>query len=79
MIVHRTTGVVDKQHSPAVLFATVKGAYGISLKSFILRLLHCISALLWAVPVVHTQLFPIVGGGWSWWVSGLVGGLVPSF
>ena len=46
MIAHRTTGVVDTQHSPAVLFATVKGAYDMSLKSFILRLLFCISALL---------------------------------
>ena len=31
-IVHRTVGVVDKQHSSAVLFATVKGAYVMSMK-----------------------------------------------
>ena len=31
-IAHRTVGVVDKQQFPAVLFATVKGAYDMSLK-----------------------------------------------
>ena len=35
-----------EQHSPAVLSTTVKGAYDMSLKSFILRLLLCTSALL---------------------------------
>ena len=31
-IVHGTGGVVNLQHSSAVLFATVKGAYDMSLK-----------------------------------------------
>ena len=31
-IVHRSVGVVDRQHSAAVLFAAVKGAYDMSLK-----------------------------------------------
>ena len=63
MIVRRTAGVVDKQHSSAVLFAAVKGAHDMSLKSFILRLLLCTSALPCAVPVMHTHLFPIAEGG----------------
>ena len=42
---------------------TAKGAYDMSLKSFFLRLLLCTPALFGTVPVVHTHLYPIAGGG----------------
>ena len=58
-----TLGAVNTCGLHAILFATVKGAHDMSLKSFLLRLLLCISALLCAVPLVHTQLFPIARGG----------------
>ena len=63
-VVGRVVGVVDKQHSSAVLFATAKGAYDISLKnpSFFAFVVYPLS-----LPascqrrVVLTHLFPIAG------------------
>ena len=65
-IVHRTVGVVDKQHPPAVLFATVKGAYDMSVTISSLHLLCNHSLCLPAQSRAHAFISHSRGGFGLW-------------